>query len=98
MRRGLPPESVVPVTGIPVAPAVEEVRARGVLDRHPMFSEIIEDGVPWPDGTTLRARERYPIENPSMILVTNGSVEPSGHAVAKVHGIVRSKLHESASA
>jgi hypothetical protein len=55
----------------------------------------------------LRARERYPLKNPSMILVTNGSVEPSGHAVAKAHAIavvdystiervgdiVRSKLH-----
>jgi hypothetical protein len=59
----------------------------------------------------LRARERYPLKNPSMILVTNGSVEPSGHAVAKVHAIavvdystiervgdiVRSKLHASTS-
>jgi len=60
----------------------------------------------------LRARERYPVRNPSMILVTNGSVEPSGHAVARVHGIsvvdystvwkvgdiIRSKLHESVGA
>ena len=31
------------------------MRARGVLNRQPMFSEILEDGVRWPDGTTLRA-------------------------------------------
>jgi cation diffusion facilitator CzcD-associated flavoprotein CzcO len=55
VRRGLPPNSVVSVTGLPVTPAVEAMRARGVLDRVPMFSEITEDGVRWPDGTTLRA-------------------------------------------
>jgi cation diffusion facilitator CzcD-associated flavoprotein CzcO len=55
VRRGLPPASVVSVTGIPVTPAVEAMRARGVLNRRPMFSEITEDGVRWPDGTTLRA-------------------------------------------
>ena len=55
VRRGLPPTSVVSVTGIPVTPAVEAMRARGVLTRLPMFSEITEDGVRWPDGTALRA-------------------------------------------
>jgi thioredoxin reductase len=55
VRRGLPPRSVVSVTGLPVTPAIEAMRARGVLDRLPMFSEILEDGVRWPDGTVLRA-------------------------------------------
>jgi cation diffusion facilitator CzcD-associated flavoprotein CzcO len=55
VRRGLPPASVVSVTGLPVTPAIRAMRARGVLDRQPMFSEIVEDGVRWPDGTTLRA-------------------------------------------
>jgi cation diffusion facilitator CzcD-associated flavoprotein CzcO len=55
VRRGLPPASVVSVTGIPVTPAIEAMRVRGVLTRRPMFSEITEDGVRWPDGTTLRA-------------------------------------------
>jgi cation diffusion facilitator CzcD-associated flavoprotein CzcO len=55
VRRGLPPASVVSVTGIPVTPPVEAMRARGALDRLPMFSEITEDGVRWPDGTELRA-------------------------------------------
>lgn len=55
VRRGLPPASVVSVTGIPVTPAVRAMRERGVLDRLPMFSEITEDGVRWPDGTELRA-------------------------------------------
>ena len=55
VRRGLPPASVVSVTGIPVTPAVAAMRARGVLNRRPMFSEITEDGVRWSDGTRLRA-------------------------------------------
>ena len=55
VRAGLPPRSVVSVTGLPVTPAVEAMRARGVLERHPMFDEIVPDGVRWADGTTLRA-------------------------------------------
>ncbi len=55
VRRGLPPRSVVSVTGIPMTPAVEAMRARGVLERRPMFSEIVEDGVRWPDGTSQPA-------------------------------------------
>lgn len=55
VRRGLPPNSVVSVTGLPVTPAIEAMRARGVLNRLPMFSEIVRDGVRWPDGTAMRA-------------------------------------------
>jgi thioredoxin reductase len=55
VRRGLPPNSVVSVTGLPITPAIEAMRERGVLERLPMFSEILEDGVRWPDGTVLRA-------------------------------------------
>jgi hypothetical protein len=55
VRRGLPPTSVVSVTGLPVTPAVEALRARGVLNRLPMFSEIVPDGVRWADGTFQRA-------------------------------------------
>lgn len=55
VRRGLPAASVVSVTGIPVTPAVEEMRKRGVLTRLPMFAEITEDGVRWADGTEKRA-------------------------------------------
>lgn len=53
VRRGLPPGSVVSVTGLPLTPALRAARERGVLDRHPMFSEITETGVRWADGTTL---------------------------------------------
>jgi cation diffusion facilitator CzcD-associated flavoprotein CzcO len=41
--------------GPPATPAVEAMRERGVLNRLPMFSEITEEGVRWPDGTELRA-------------------------------------------
>ncbi|WP_376743102.1 hypothetical protein [Ensifer canadensis] len=50
VRRGLPPGSVVSVTGIPVTPAILAARARGALERQPMFAEITEHGVRWPDG------------------------------------------------
>ncbi len=53
VRQGLPPNSVVSVTGLPVTPAVESMRARGVLERQEMFSAITPSGVRWPDGRTL---------------------------------------------
>ena len=55
MRRGLPPNSVVSVTGLPITPAITAMQARGVLTRLPMFSEILEAGVRWPDGTVVHA-------------------------------------------
>jgi len=55
VRRGLPPGSVVSVTGLPVTPRIEEMRARGVLVRRPMFAGIVENGVRWEDGTSLDA-------------------------------------------
>jgi cation diffusion facilitator CzcD-associated flavoprotein CzcO len=50
VRRGLPPGSVVSVTGLPVTPAIRAARERGVMTRRPMFSEITTDGVRWADG------------------------------------------------
>jgi cation diffusion facilitator CzcD-associated flavoprotein CzcO len=55
VRRGLPPTSVVSVTGLWNTPLVKAMRERGVLVRRPMFSEITTDGVRWPDGTELPA-------------------------------------------
>jgi thioredoxin reductase len=55
VRRGLPPGSVVSVTGLPVTPEIVAMRRRGVLERKPMFSEITETGVRWADGTEERA-------------------------------------------
>jgi cation diffusion facilitator CzcD-associated flavoprotein CzcO len=53
VRAGLPPLAVVSVTGLPVTPAIEAMRERGVLERRPMFSEIVPNGVRWEDGTGL---------------------------------------------
>lgn len=55
VREGLPPKSVVSVTGLPITPAIEGMLNSGVLDRKPMFEEITETGVRWADGTTLDA-------------------------------------------
>lgn len=55
VRAGLPPQSVVSVTGLPVTPRIEAMRARGVLVREPMFAEITESGVLWDDGRSLNA-------------------------------------------
>ncbi|MFE3515158.1 NAD(P)-binding domain-containing protein [Streptomyces sp. NPDC059166] len=53
VRRGLPPRSVVSVTGLPLNDAVRRAREQGVLDRLPMFDRITEDGVAWADGRTV---------------------------------------------
>lgn len=51
VRKGLPPASVVSVTGIPLTPAIRAMRERGALARRPMFTEITEAGVRWADGS-----------------------------------------------
>lgn len=53
VRQGLPPTSVVSVTGLRLTPAILAMRERGVLVRRPMFDEITEDGVRWADGEQL---------------------------------------------
>jgi cation diffusion facilitator CzcD-associated flavoprotein CzcO len=52
VRRGLPPGSVVSVTGLMLRPQEEAARLLGVYDRRlPMFASIEPDGVRWADGT-----------------------------------------------
>ena len=53
VRQGLPPNSVVSVTGLRMTPVIAAMRDRGALERLPMFSEITPDGVRWADGTGL---------------------------------------------
>lgn len=93
VRRGLPPASVVSVTGIPVTQAIEEMRARGVLNRLPMFSEITEEGVRWPDATTLRAdvilwctgfRSSLDHLAPLMLREPNGGIVMTGRLATQV--------------
>ena len=55
VRKGLPPVSVVSVTGLPLSPEVLDMQKRGVLQRFPMFSEITRDGVKWEDGKEEKA-------------------------------------------
>ncbi|SEM57549.1 Predicted flavoprotein CzcO associated with the cation diffusion facilitator CzcD [Chitinophaga rupis] len=55
VRQGLPPLSVVSVTGLPLSPQVMDMKERGVLKRFPMFSEITKDGVKWEDGKEEKA-------------------------------------------
>ncbi|MFD3512930.1 NAD(P)-binding domain-containing protein [Streptomyces sp. NPDC058657] len=55
VRLGLPPQSVVSVTALPVNEAVRAARESGVLDRLPMFDRITEDGVAWDDGRIVEA-------------------------------------------
>ncbi|MEO3978247.1 NAD(P)-binding domain-containing protein [Streptomyces sp. CAU 1734] len=52
VRLGLPPLSVVSVTGLPLNDAVRRAREEGVLDRLPMFDRITASGVAWDDGAT----------------------------------------------
>ncbi|MEV7086197.1 NAD(P)-binding domain-containing protein [Streptomyces sp. NPDC093085] len=55
VRRGLPPRSVVSVTGLPVTEEIARARAEGVLDRLPVFDRITPSGVAWDDGRTVDA-------------------------------------------
>ncbi|WP_183094764.1 NAD(P)-binding domain-containing protein [Nocardioides stalactiti] len=52
VARGLPPASVVSVTGLGLRPQEQEAARRGVYDaRRPMFARIEPDGVRWADGS-----------------------------------------------
>ncbi|TLM86234.1 FAD-dependent oxidoreductase [Pseudarthrobacter sp. NamE2] len=55
VRKGLPPQSVVSVTGLMWTPALRAAAARGALDRQPMFTAIEPDGVRLADGNFLKA-------------------------------------------
>ncbi|MFD8778290.1 NAD(P)-binding domain-containing protein [Streptomyces sp. NPDC059916] len=55
VRAGLPPQSVVSVTGLPLNDAIRQARADGVLDRLPMFDRITPSGVEWGDGRRVDA-------------------------------------------
>ncbi|MFI5698244.1 FAD-dependent oxidoreductase [Kribbella sp. NPDC051586] len=50
VRAGLPPRSVVSVTGLHLRPQEQAAWERGAYTRHPMFSRITPDGVEWADG------------------------------------------------
>ena len=54
-RAGLPPASVVRATGMFRSSWVREAEARGVMERHPMFTAIEPEGVRMPDGSLWEA-------------------------------------------
>ncbi|GHD62867.1 FAD-dependent oxidoreductase [Streptomyces goshikiensis] len=55
VRRGLPPQSVVSVTGLPLNEAVRAGLDSGVLDRRPVFERITPTGAVWADGRRVEA-------------------------------------------
>ena len=56
VRAGLPPGSVVSVTGLLLTPALRAARDRGVLARREMFARLVPEGVAWADGSVQRAQ------------------------------------------
>ncbi|MFJ8013422.1 FAD-dependent oxidoreductase [Streptomyces sp. NPDC096339] len=55
VRQGLPPQSVVSVTGLPLNEAVRAGLASGVLERRPMFERLTATGAVWADGSRVDA-------------------------------------------
>jgi cation diffusion facilitator CzcD-associated flavoprotein CzcO len=55
VRRGLPPASVVSVTGLALREQEREAERLGAYARHPMFASIEPAGVRLPDGSFERA-------------------------------------------
>ncbi|MGW7336468.1 NAD(P)-binding domain-containing protein [Streptomyces sp. NPDC054808] len=55
VRQGLPPRSVVSVTGLPLNDAIRAGLQSGVLDRQPMFDRVTPEGVEWGDGRRVAA-------------------------------------------
>ncbi|WP_225846686.1 NAD(P)-binding domain-containing protein [Streptomyces sp. HPF1205] len=55
VRAGLPPQSVVSVTGLAATEEVQDARARGILRPEPVFDRVTPHGVAWNDGRTLAA-------------------------------------------
>lgn len=51
VRRGLPPRSVVSVTGLMLREQERAAEERGVYRRRPMFSRITPTGADWADGS-----------------------------------------------
>lgn len=54
VRQGLPPRSVVSVTGLMLRPQEREAERLGAYERRPMFARVEPDGVRWADGSFER--------------------------------------------
>ncbi|MCH1866172.1 FAD-dependent oxidoreductase [Nocardioides sp. CFH 31398] len=55
VRRGLPPASVVSVTGLALRDQERAAERLGAYRRRPVFDRVVPDGVAWDDGTTWDA-------------------------------------------
>lgn len=55
VRAGLPPQSVVGVTGLAYTTVVKEALRKGALTRLPMFDRILPGGVLWSGGRFVPA-------------------------------------------
>ncbi|MGW5521199.1 NAD(P)-binding domain-containing protein [Gordonia sp. NPDC003950] len=60
VRAGLPPTSVVSVTGLSSTPAIEAARRDGILAWRPMFTRITETGVCWDCASATTASPTTP--------------------------------------
>ena len=75
VRRGLPPASVVSVTGLSLRPQERAAEQLGAYERRPMFAAIEPDGVRWADGS---------FEHVDVILWATGFRPAIGH-LAPLH-------------
>ncbi|TDD67663.1 NAD(P)/FAD-dependent oxidoreductase [Jiangella aurantiaca] len=55
VRAGLPPLSVVAVTGLGYTEVVHEAMAKGVLNPRPMFARLVPGGAEFADGSVVEA-------------------------------------------
>lgn len=93
VRMGLPPKSVVSVTGLPIGPALMGMLEQGTVERRPMFDEITPTGVRWADGTSLDAdvifwntgfRHSLDHLDPLQLKNEKGGIEMSGKLATQV--------------
>ena len=85
--------SVVSVTGLPVTPRILAMRERGVLERWPMFSEIVEHGIRWENEDFVRAdvilwctgfRSSLDHLGPLMLRESSGGITMTGRLATQV--------------
>jgi len=93
VRQGLPPKSVVSVTGLPITPAIQTMLEKGIMDRKPMFERITKNGVQWEDGTTLdvdiifwNTGFRHSLDHLESLMLINekGGIEMTGRLATQV--------------
>ncbi|BDH55875.1 putative oxidoreductase [Tsukamurella sp. PLM1] len=101
VRAGLPPGSVVSVTGLPVTAAMRRGIDSGVLTRRPMFASLSPDGPLLADGSLVRADVilwctgfRYSMDHlaPLGLRAPGGGIVMTGRLATEVAGEPRLHL------